>query len=93
MDTQNILKIIKDNIQIKELLIDFEIEEILIKELSYDDNARFMIEYPQFINDLKLSKPNTENLIPILCLTLIKQDINRKNYSNLKKKKKLKLLL
>jgi len=87
MDTQNFLKILKDSFQIKEFLKNSETHEILIKELSYNDNERILLEYLQLTKDLNLNKPNNKKSIPILCLTLVKQDFNKKNFSGLKKLK------
>ena len=92
MITQNILNSLKENSKIEQFLNDFEDYEILYKKLNEDEIKRLSLGYHNFLeleninHIIKKQKSKTKESYPsILCLTLIKSDINVDNYVKLKK--------
>ena len=70
--------IIKDKI-IRGFVNNIEKFEILFKRLTHVDIERLAIEYPNLLNQ------NVYQNSSIICLTLIKRDISKENYTRLKK--------
>ena len=80
MISQTLTKILKENPQFNDFIVDIENFEVLIKELNQDDIKRLSTEYPAL---LKLE--NVKVSESILAITFIKNSSEVKNYVKLRK--------
>ena len=88
----NLYKILHNNTQISDFLTETESFEILVKRLNHDEIYKLNDEYPFFIkkntNNHKAKKnqvTENESFQFLSCITIVKHDINIKNYVKLKK--------
>jgi len=88
MISQNFINILKENTKIKEFFDQKEDFEIIIKKLSNDEIKRLLIEYP---NLLEIGKSKGKNKVTlgttrsIICFTVVKRNLDSKNYVKLRK--------
>lgn len=91
MINQKNLQIIKENSLIQKFLSGIKNFEISLKKLNLNEIKRLSREYPDLLKlkQLKIEKltKDIDKIPSIICLTIVKSDIEIKNYEKLKKLK------
>ena len=81
------LNLLRENSQLNEFIRDTEDFEILIKDLNQDEIKRLNIEYPKLLKLKTVKKETKEQTISksVICITLVKKNLEAKSYDKLKK--------
>ena len=79
MISQNILNVLNMNSQFKKFVEEIKDFKILTKKLNSEEIKRVYLEYPNLLPKIR------EDISSIICITLVKNNLDHRNYEKLKK--------